>query len=124
MAQSDLSFTWTMPPSAQLVPNLGSYEQRLLAAVGALADVFAARMEAAAKAGAPWTDRTGAARQGLRGFAVKAAASVVIYLVHSVFYGIYLELGTRRMAPRPIIMPVLTAHYASIMAAVRQLIGA
>ncbi len=118
------SFTWTIPPSGQLMPNIAGYETRLIAAIGALADLFAAKMQAAAQAGAPWTDRTSAARQGLRGFATKAATSVVIYLVHSVFYGVYLELGTSRMAPRPIIMPVMQAHYGEIMAAARRLVGA
>lgn len=117
-------FRWETAPSGQLIPNLASYEQRLIAAIGALADLFAARMEAAAKAGAPWTDRTGAARQGLRGFAEKEATRVVIWLVHGVRpYGVYLELGTSKTRPYPIIMPVLQAHYGPIMAAVRQLVG-
>lgn len=116
------SFTWQTHPSV-VSGNLQSWESRIMQAVGALADTFAARMEAAAKGGAPWGDRTGAARQGLRGFAQKAATQVVIYLVHSVHYGVYLELGTYRMAPRPIIMPVLQAHFGPLMAAVRALIG-
>ena len=115
---------WTTAPSRQLIPNLRSYPERLLAAIQALGDVFAARIEAYAKLNAPWTDRTGAARQGLRAFTVKEAMRVVLYLVHSVEYGKWLELGTRRMAPRPIILPALEAHYAPIMADLRRLVGA
>lgn len=117
-------FRWITPPSKELVPNIISYRERLSEAVYQLASLFAARCESAAKTGAPWTDRTGAARQGLRGFAVRTATAVILYLVHSVNYGPYLELGTRFMAPRPIIMPVLEAHYGSLMRAVRQLVAA
>lgn len=117
------TFRWEKPPEV-IVGNLRTYTQRLIAAIGQLGDLFAARMQAAAASGASWSDRTGAARQGLRGFAEKAATQVVIYLVHSVFYGVYLELGTSRMAPRPIIVPVLEAHHAPIMAALRALVGA
>lgn len=117
-----IAFDWQTPPST-LSGNLSSYEERLIAAVLALGDFFAAQMEAAMKAGASWTDRTGAARQGLRAFAVRAATSVVIHLVHSVFYGIFLEMGTRHMAPRAIIVPTMQRFHAPIMAALRQLVA-
>ncbi len=116
-------FAWTVPPSGQLVPNLSTYRERVIQGLHMLADLFASKMEGQAKAGAPWTDRTGAARQGLVGLAEKAAAGVVIYLIHSVHYGIYLELGTSRMAPRPILVPTLEANYGPIMAALRALVG-
>ena len=116
-------FTWTIAPTGQLVPNLHSWETRVLTAVRALADLFAARMEAYAKQNAPWNDQTGAARAGLRSWAVSAGTGVIIYMVHSVYYGIFLELGTSKMAPRPIIMPTLQAHYAPLMAEIRALVG-
>jgi hypothetical protein len=115
---------WQIAPDQQLIPNLKSYGDKVWAAIGQLADVFVARMEAAAKQNAPWTDRTGAARAGLRGFTVKAATSVVLYLVGSVSYQVFLELGTRRMAPRPIIMPTLEQNYAPLMSALRDLVAA
>ncbi len=114
---------WTAPPSATLVPNLDAYRRRLIEGIHLLGDTFAQKMAAAAKAGAPWNDQTGAARQGLTGLATKAAAGVVIYLMHTVQYGVFLELGTRYMAPRPIILPTLEAHYGEIMAALRALVG-
>ncbi len=119
---TNVSFTWQTHPS-EVAGNVASYAERVLQGIFALADVFAARMEAAAKGGAPWSDRTGAARQGLRGFAVKEATRVVLYLVTSVKYGVYLELGTSKMAPRPIIMPTLERNFAPLMSAVRGLIG-
>jgi hypothetical protein len=122
-ATQGLSFTWTEPP-ATLIRALDGYEQQIVQAIGELANFFASKMEADAKASAPWNDQTGAARQGLRGFAVVEATRVVMYLVHSVEYGLYLELGTRNMAPRPVIMPVLERNYGEVMGRVRQLVGA
>lgn len=117
------TFRWTLAPEAQLIPRLTSYDERIKAGLMALADLFAAQMQAQAQAGAPWVDRTGAARQGLRGFAVKEATRIIVYLVHSVSYGVYLERGTRKMAPRPIVLPVLEATYGPIMAAARALVS-
>jgi hypothetical protein len=115
--------TWTIPPSAQLIPNLTSYERQVMEGVWMIGDLFGAKMAGEAKAGAPWNDQTGAARQGLRGDVAKAATSVIIYLIHSVHYGVYLEMGTSKMAPRPIILPTLQANYGPIMDAVRALLA-
>lgn len=120
---SSAGIVWKTPP-IRLVGRLDDYRERLWQAIGMLADLFAARMEAFAKTHAPWTDRTGAARQSIRGFAVKQATSVVIWLVGGVDYFVHLEFGTRVMVPRPIIMPTLEAHYSQIMQAVRRLVGA
>lgn len=114
---------WRVPPSV-ISRGLDAYEQRLMEAIGILADAIAQGMQGQAQSGAPWNDVTGAARQGLRGWAVKAATEVVMYLAHSVEYGPYLELGTSKMAPRPIILPVLQANYPEVMAQVRALVGA
>lgn len=118
------SVTWTIAPSAQLIPNIAEYETRIRDGLHMLADLFAAKMQGEAQDGAPWNDVTGAARGGLIGTAVKAATEVIIYLYHSVHYGPYLELGTYKMAPRPIILPVLERNYPEIMAAVRELLAA
>jgi hypothetical protein len=113
---------WDTPPIA-LVPRVENYRDRLWQAVGLLGDFFAAQMEAFARINAPWVDRTSLARKGLRAFARKMATSVVIYLVHSMEYGPHLELGTRFMAPRPIIIPTLERHYAPLIRALRRLLG-
>lgn len=118
MAQSGL--VWQVPPSV-LARNIESYAKRLLDAVFELAQVFAARIEAYAKANAPWTDRTGNARQGLAGRAYRMAASVVIYLFGSVDYQIYLE--TKHAGRYAIILRSLETHYAPLMSAIRGLVG-
>lgn len=116
--------TWQKPPSAELLPRLTGYSEDLSDAVLELADYLVAKMASYARVHALWTDRTGAARQGLRGFAIRQAAEVILYLVTSVGYGVHLELGTIYMAPRPIIMPTLQAHGAEIMRAYRALVRA
>lgn len=111
---------WQRSP-ATLVVRVEEYRKRVLAALKALLDSFAGRVEAYAKESAPWTDRTGAARAGLRAFAQETATGAVLYLVHSVSYGIFLELAhAGRFA---VVMPTLEAHYAAIMAAARRLVG-
>lgn len=44
------------------------------------------------KNNAPWTDQTGAARNGLNGQVFSDDDGVAIVFYHSVFYGIFLEL--------------------------------
>lgn len=120
-----MSFTlnWTDGSPGEMIAALQRYERNLQAALQDLGDALAAQLEAAAKQIAPWIDRTGAARQGLRAWAQASATGFVLTLVHSVFYGIFLELGTRNMGPRPAIMPAMEAMYGPVMAALRALVG-
>jgi hypothetical protein len=114
------SFRWIAPPSV-IVEGLQTYEARLKAAVFSLAEYFAAVMESWMKANAPWTDRTGNARAGLRAIAIQTATAVVIYVFGTVNYQIYLELANQgRFA---ILLSTLEAHYGQIMAALRRLVG-
>ncbi len=111
---------WSRTPTA-LGVSVTDYGHKVLQALHLLADHFAAVLESYAKQTAPWTDRTGAARQGLTGLAVKAATGVTIILAYSVSYGIYLELkNAGRFA---VLVPTLEKHYAPIMAAARALVG-
>lgn len=115
-----VALRWDVPPEV-LAKEVGNYGRRVLAAVLDLAHVFAALMEAWAKANAVWTDRTGNARQGLTGRAVATATGVVIYLFHTMDYGYYLEVANAgRFA---IILRTMEAHYALLMAALRRLVG-
>jgi HK97 gp10 family phage protein len=87
-------------------------EKKLQRAIFGVAKYWDGRIESHMKQKAPWHDRTTNARNGLRAFAAKtgAAGSFVIVLVHTVTYGIYLELGTRFMKARPIIIPTLGTY--------------
>lgn len=63
------------------------------AALRIYADSAAKKMEASAKTNRPWTDRTGKARQTIKGFAKHAsnASKIRITLQDGVYYGKYLE---------------------------------
>lgn len=113
---------WSSPPDV-LIRSVEDYGRKVLQGLWSLMDLFTARAEALAKSIAPWNDRTGNARQGLRSFSQKSATGATLYLVHSVFYGIFLEMGTRKMGPRPAIGPALEQLYGPLMAAVRALVG-
>jgi len=94
--------------------RMDAYGRAVLAAVRNVATYWSPIVEAEAKANAPWTDRTGQARQGLRGFVEDlSATSVALYLSHQKEYGIYLELAYQ--ARYAIIMPTLEAHYQPVM---------
>lgn len=72
--------------------------------------------EAWMKHNAPWKDRTTNARNGLFARGVKISKKVyALILAHSVTYGIYLELGTRYMRKRPIIVPALHLYGPKVM---------
>lgn len=68
--------------------------QRKKTGLFALLSNFGGTMEAYAKTNAPWTDRTGNARQGLHGgVELRAENELVLFLSHGVEYGIWLELA-------------------------------
>lgn len=92
MARSVL--VWQIPPSVIAVR---------VTAVGPLIRVrlakalqrFAAQAQDEMKTGAPWTDRTGAARASLTARANISATEGVITLSHGVDYGIWLEVANQ-----------------------------
>lgn len=111
---------WDREPAA-LVARLDKYEEAVVKALRQLLDYFAAKIEAAARQNAPWTDQTGAARAGLRAFAAETATGAVLYLVHSVAYGVYLELA--HGGRYAVINQTLEAAYGDIMAAAKRLVA-
>jgi hypothetical protein len=69
-----------------------------------------------AKSNAPWNDRTGAARDGLDVDVSEEGDEVVVTLMHTVDYGIWLEtIQSGRFA---IIMPTLEKYASEIQKAV------
>jgi hypothetical protein len=118
----DVDFNWKIHPS-ELGGNIASWSKRVWAGILAVATRFAQIIAAMAKTIAPWSDITGAARQGLRGFVESTAASVTIFVVTSVLYGIFLEMGTSKMGPRPSILPAMESQYGALMSALRAVVG-
>ena len=77
------------------------------------AQLAAKELESEAKANAPWTDRTAAARTGLNGSASRSGDAITITLRGSVRYMVYLELAHgKRWA---ILWPTMQANAQRIM---------
>lgn len=115
---------WIRPPD-ELARAIERYGDKVLVAVQAVAGRIATQMESSAKAGAPWTDRTGNARSGLFGTAERDLARkiVVIYLSHGpdIDYGVWLELS--RGGRHAIIMRVMEAHLPAIRSELQAIFG-
>ncbi len=77
---------------SQVSQNLDGLTERLLQQIGVLGEATGQKMKAHAQTNAPWTDRTGDARNRLEYQSKKDETGVTISLFHQVEYGIYLEL--------------------------------
>ncbi len=113
--------TWITPPST-LARNIEEYGDKTLVAIQAVAEYMSQKIEDYAKVNAPWADRTGNARNLLRGEVDRIAEDmVVIYLIQGVTYGKYLELC--HGGKYAIVMKSLEAHYHEAMAMLRRLLA-
>jgi len=110
---------WKTSPSDLAEALEGMYHDKVVAAVGVLMTLFAGKIEAYAKANAPWTDRTGNARQTLFTVVDLATDMVTLYLSHGMEYGKFLELCNS--GKYAIIMPALQAAYGEISQALKDL---
>jgi hypothetical protein len=75
-----------------VLSNLKKWENMKKAGLEGLARTAGAGMQGYARINAPWINRTGHARQGLKGGMRKEGQDIFAYIAHSVDYGIYLEL--------------------------------
>ena len=75
---------------------LRDMQLRSLYAMDAQAQVSAKALESDARTGAPWHDRSGAARNGITGRAQRSGAVFTITLSGNVRYMVYLELAHGR----------------------------
>lgn len=82
-----------MPGSRKVNKNLDGHINRLIAASVALGQDWAGNLEKEMKQDAPWQDRTGNARKGLKGSSAMDDDNITITVGHSVDYGVYLELA-------------------------------
>ena len=76
----------------EVLKNLDAWKELKKAGVTAVGINTSKEAEAKAKQEAPWQDRTGNARQGLRGTSGWEGEILKIRLSHSMEYGPYLEL--------------------------------
>jgi hypothetical protein len=108
---AETGVVWIEPPE-KMARALEEYGERVLAAVRAVAEYMATKMQDESRRNAPWQDRTGNARSGLFGAAEREAAEaiVTIYLSHghTVYYGQFLELAHGQKYA--IVMPTIEAN--------------
>lgn len=72
--------------------GLDKLDQHVQRAMVAAANFTAPQIEQYMRANASWTDRTGAARSGLRAQVQTSPNKVAIIMFHSVPYGVWLEV--------------------------------
>lgn len=143
---SNSGFVWVRPPSA-LAQDFAAYGKRVEVALYAAANAWGQHIQDAARAGAPWEDRTGNARSGLfygvdglgMGEIVGDISSeakalmnetevvsasrneIIIVLGHTVFYGKYLEVS--RAGRHAIIMSTIEQNLPALEALMRKCYG-
>lgn len=105
---------WKTPP-AKLGQRLDQYKSELTRGVQSTVQRFAPRLAQTAKTIAPWNDRTGDARAGLTATAETSGTQAKITLATTVHYGVYLELGTRKMSAYPSVMPAIQREAPALM---------
>jgi len=114
--------TWKVPLTV-IGDNVRRKEDHFLTSAATLSEGLSQELVNDMRQNAPWNDRTGNARAGLGGDVQVSRSEIVFTLFHSVFYGIYLEEGTRKMAPRPIIRPTMQAAGPKIMRIMAEAFG-
>lgn len=122
MPQAKASFRWLTPPGDVIV-RLNGYDLALVDGIRAIFQMFRSQAEAMARQIAPWQDRSGDARAGLGAEVEDGGRSWALTVFHTVFYGIFLEFGTRFMGPYPAVMPTIEQIQGRLMAAIRALVG-
>lgn len=79
--------------TSQLEKGLENLEDRAIAAIQLFAETGALKMQTYAQQNARWTDRSGRARQTLKGSVEQSPDKTTIIISHGVDYGIWLELA-------------------------------
>jgi hypothetical protein len=76
-----------------LTASLATMDDRVQRAVNLVFDYMETAAESKMRADAPWTDRTGNARAGLRARHVESGGDHTLVLFHTMDYGVYLEVS-------------------------------
>lgn len=113
-----MSFRWK---GDSLLKNMAKLNDRGIAALTLYGDVAAKKLEASAKTNRPWEDRTGRARQSLKGYTAWVGnEKLKVILSHGVDYGVYLELCNE--GKYSIIMPTINKEGPEIMEGLKQIL--
>jgi hypothetical protein len=104
-----------------LLNGLDGYARRMEELPYQICTYFAPTVEGAAKEDAVWTDRTGNARQSLRGVAERLGkGAAALYLYHGMDYGKHLEL--KYQGRYAVIMATLERYYPEIQQMARDVL--
>lgn len=79
--------------TSQLEQGIDKLARQTDLSIQAFAETGALKMQSYAQQNAPWTNRSGRARQTLKGSVEKQPEKTVIILSHGVDYGLWLELA-------------------------------
>lgn len=91
---SDFNFNINIEGVLKKLAASGEIERKMKAAVGLYCDTSSKKMESDAKKNASWTDRTGNARQTIKGgFKWENADKCIVYIAGNMEYSPYLELA-------------------------------
>jgi hypothetical protein len=104
-----------------LSPGIDNLPTKLHNAIGLVVSLFTPRVEGYARTNAPWTDRTGNARNGLNASAFHEGERHGIILAHGVPYGIWLEV--RFEGRYGIINDTIESQGRELMSAFRYILG-
>ncbi len=100
-----VKFEWIQHPEHSIAVQLRKLNSTTLnVAIETLALAWAKKAERFAKQHRPWNDQTTHARDSLYGDAI--GTTIYVGTVNK-DYGLYLELGTRKMRAYPIILPTI-----------------
>lgn len=104
----------------ELRGNLENFDDHARKGLFAAANFIAPQAESYMKTNAPWTDRSSAAREGLKSQVVTGGNGVAVVLYHTVPYGVWLEV--RWGGKYSVIEPTIEAMLPRFMEAVERLV--
>jgi hypothetical protein len=107
--------------TTEIQNGLLEFESKFDSAIHMFAETQAKNLEKDAKLQARWTDRTGHARQRLRGFSEKTVNGRRIVLSHGVDYGLWLELAHEKKYA--IVEPTVRLSAPFILSDLRDLVN-
>lgn len=106
----------------EITPNLIKFPPKMHAALGTFMEYESGNVQDYMRANAPWTDRTGNARQGLFAKHEASLTSHKIVCYHTMPYGIWLEVA--HDGQYRIIVPTIQSEGKRVMNGIRKLMAA
>ena len=121
--QVSSGYTWVVEPGQAFAELAVAYQEALHQAVMQICLKWAPKIENWIKDNAPWTDRTGNARQTLKVEVEDVVNEMVsIVLWHGMHYGLFLEV--KNAGRYAIVNPAIDEFGTKVWADVRRMVGA